>query len=180
MTGPGGAAAAASGGIGSNGAAGLDALSNVAPAAGETGTLPDNRRAVLYVARPAPHLPMLQPFYFQPGIQVFASDGGGVQTQSVQGYDVTTVDARHRRTVHTGGFFEPRDGGRYDRAAVAGLWPLRIGKQVKFAEATRDGRWSHTIRILRGDRVLLPPGWFDTFVVEWTATEANRAASSTT
>jgi len=163
-----------------SGPAGLDALSTVAPAAGEVGTLPSGHSAILYVARPATHLPMVQPFYFQPGIQVFASDGGGVQTQSVHGYDVTTVDAHHRQTVHSAGFFEARDGSRYDRAAVASLWPLRIGKQVKFAETTRDGRWSHTIRILRGERIVLPPGWFDTFVVEWTATDMKRPTASIT
>jgi len=84
----------------------------------------------------------------------------------VDGVDVTTVDALHRRTVHSAGFFEPHDGGRYDRAAVERFWPLRVGKQVTFVERAPDGDWLHTLRAVRGEIVTVPAGSFDTFVVE--------------
>jgi hypothetical protein len=118
------------------------------------------------LSRPPAHLPSVQPFHFDVGTIVFPSTGGVVQTERVDGVDVTTVDALHRRTVHSAGFFEPHDGGRYDRAAVERFWPLRVGKQVTFVERAPDGDWLHTLRAVRGEIVTVPAGSFDTFVVE--------------
>ena len=82
-----------------------------------------------------------QEFQFEVGSIVFPSTGGVLTTEGVDGVDLITVDGRHHRVIHPGAFFEPHDDAQYDRRAVERLWPLAVGKSVRFVETVGNQRW---------------------------------------
>src|SRR5581483_7553224 len=109
-----------------------------------------------------------QAFQFEVGATVYPSTGGVVTTEAVDGIDVITVDALHRRTIHPAAFFEPHEGAQFDRRAVERIWPLEVGKTVHFMETAGSQRWLDVINVNRLEAVRVPAGVFRAFVVERT------------
>ncbi len=56
----------------------------------------------------------------------------------------------------------------FDESKYAGLWPLEVGKEVRFIRKTEDEtkQWVNKIKVDRTERVELPFGSVDTYVVE--------------
>lgn len=107
-----------------------------------------------------------QQFRFDVGVTVFPSTGGILTTEGVDGVDLITTDARHHRVIHPGAFFEPNGDTKYDRRAVERLWPLEVGKRVRFVETAGSQRWVDVIDVARVETVTVPAGDFRAFVVE--------------
>lgn len=65
-----------------------------------------------------------------------------------------------------------------DAAALARIWPLRVGREARVATARGPLRWEWRFRVVGTERVRVPAGTFDTYVVE--AVEvATRTANPT-
>lgn len=65
-----------------------------------------------------------------------------------------------------------------DSAAVARIWPLRVGREARVATARGPLQWEWRLRVVGTERVRVPAGTFDTYVVE--AVEvATRTANPT-
>lgn len=65
-----------------------------------------------------------------------------------------------------------------DPAALARVWPLRVGRETRVATARGPLRWEWRLRVVGTERVRVPAGTFDTYVVE--AVEvATRTATPT-
>ena len=109
-----------------------------------------------------------QAFRFEIGTAVFPTTGGMFTTEGVDGVDVVTVDARHHRVIHPAAFFEPHEGAQYDRSVVERIWPIELGKHVRFVETVGNQRWLHVMSAVRVETVSIPAGLFRTFVVERT------------
>jgi len=122
------------------------------------------------LSRSAPSHRETQSFQFEVGATVFPTTGGVVTTEAVDGVDVVTVDALHRRTIHPAAFFEPHEGAQFDRRSVERIWPLEIGKTVHFLETAGSQRWLNVLSVSRVETVGVPAGVFRAFVVERTVT----------
>lgn len=67
---------------------------------------------------------------------------------------------------------------RVAQQALRRLWPLRIGKRVSFATEVSFGRvYNERYRVVRHERVTVPAGTFDAFVIDWDATSADQYAN---
>jgi len=127
------------------------------------------RRIGLARQTSAPGLPKeTQAFRFEIGTSVFPTTGGVLTMEEVDGVDLVTVDARHQRVIHPAAFFEPHEGGRYDRRAVERFWPIALGGRVRFVESAGSKRWLHQMSVSRVETVSVPAGVFRAFVVERT------------
>lgn len=53
-----------------------------------------------------------------------------------------------------------------DTVALARLWPLRLGHEVRVPTGRGERRWDWLVRVVDTERVTVPAGTFDTYVVE--------------
>jgi uncharacterized Zn-finger protein len=62
--------------------------------------------------------------------------------------------------------------------ALRELWPLRVGNKVSFVSTgSLQIRFLETYRVVRHERVTVPAGTFDTFVIDWDCTSRNAYAN---
>jgi hypothetical protein len=62
--------------------------------------------------------------------------------------------------------------------ALRELWPLRVGNKVSFVSiGSAQIRFLETYRVVRHERVTVPAGTFDTFVIDWDCTSRNAYAN---
>lgn len=62
---------------------------------------------------------------------------------------------------HAGQIFD------FKQSEVAPLWPLKVGNAVKFGATYGSGVSTNTIRVVGYEKVTVPAGTFDAFVVQW-------------
>lgn len=60
------------------------------------------------------------------------------------------------------------DGTEFDESEYAKLWPLKVGKKVKFIRTTEDEtrQWVNKLKVDRTEKIRLPIGEVDTYVIE--------------
>jgi hypothetical protein len=93
-----------------------------------------------------------------------------LRVEDVSGFDATLRILRTGRTigVHAQVFSGPSVGNvlQYDRRTVEGLWPLSVGKTVDVNASRENQVWHVEFKVLRTERVNVPAGTFDTFVIQ--------------
>ncbi|MGQ0664899.1 MAG: hypothetical protein ACT4P2_15230 [Pseudomonadota bacterium] len=55
---------------------------------------------------------------------------------------------------------------RYKAAELEAIFPLQVGKKMKLSWERQNAVWTNDLSVLRMERVTVPAGTFDTFVVE--------------
>ncbi len=117
----------------------------------------------------APGLAQPQEFKIAPvGTRLHRDTGGWIEIQRIEGRTVLTRNSAGRETRGVGLFFPTgtEQGVSFDKERVESIWPLEVGKSVSF-KFTRGGDvWDETIKVLRTERVTVPAGSFDAYVVE--------------
>ena len=93
-----------------------------------------------------------------------------LRVEDVRGFDATLRVLRTGKTigVHAQLFSGAAVGNvlQYDRRAVEGLWPLSVGKTVDVNTNRENQVWQVEFKVLRTERVTIPAGTFDTFVIQ--------------
>jgi hypothetical protein len=99
------------------------------------------------------------------GTRFATVNGGYFQVTSIDGMNITTVNAANRSASWVAGFlYVPNQA---DRAMIETIWPLAAGKSVTFDErAGNSDAWRHTVTVVRSEMLQTPAGTFDTFVIE--------------
>ncbi|HTY66960.1 MAG TPA: YajG family lipoprotein [Alphaproteobacteria bacterium] len=106
------------------------------------------------------------------GTRVYLDTGGYLQVAAVDGKTIHTVNADSREADYVGSLYSPGNAAnRFDRSLVESIWPLEIGKSVRFeiSRTDPDGRkraWEETITVLREEHITTEAGPFRTVVVE--------------
>ena len=95
------------------------------------------------------------------------TSAGLLTVDAVQGYDLRLQDSQ-------GGFrnpyalLVPKRGGDtgFSRRAVESMWPLQVGKSETIHYTTSAGGHEMTWKVPRMERITVPAGTFDTYVIE--------------
>ncbi len=102
------------------------------------------------------------------GTRFHYDNGGTVTVESVDAQTLHLVNAQGRRfnfvsCCWDGDFLQLQ--GQYP---FKELWPLKVGNRIQFTVAgyLASETWVHTLKVLRQERVRVPAGEFDTFVIE--------------
>lgn len=114
--------------------------------------------------------PMTGEFRYPPVGTDVVTTGDTFRVESVNGFDAVLRNMRTGRTfgVHAQIFAGGTVGNvlQYDRAAVEALWPLSVGKTVSVDAHRENQVWNVEIKVVRVERITVPAGTFDTFVIE--------------
>ncbi len=124
--------------------------------------------AVLQSANTAA-LAQSQPFVISPpGTRVYTTTGGWYEVDFVDGMVVRTVNERLDVGIWTG-LCDRRSSTsatKLDERSADALWPLELGKSVSYEVESGERRWSKSLRVAKREKITLPAGTFDTWVIE--------------
>jgi hypothetical protein len=123
----------------------------------------------------------------QPGTLIRTSTGDQLRFMEAKGercsYTDNTGDTRERYALFVDGF------GAAAKSDLDRLWPLQVGNNVEYdvIDATPvqskdpflQKHYHESFEVLRQERVTVPAGTFDTFVVEWSEAEIGRNFAKT-
>jgi hypothetical protein len=86
------------------------------------------------------------------------------------GWRTTFEDAEQRAGALLGFFIpdNPAEPLTVSKGSLDGLWPLRVGVTTSLETSRGPLRWSWKFRVVDTERVQVPAGEFDTYVVEAT------------
>lgn len=104
----------------------------------------------------------------QPGTRVYTSLGGYVEVVDVIGPVIVTANNAGLISNRIGLFLTPDDLeiAEFDAAPLERLWPLRVRNTATVNVVVGEMTWRDTIKVLRAEKISVPAGTFDTFVVE--------------
>ncbi len=96
--------------------------------------------------------------------------GDTYRVESVNGFDAVMRNLRtgNRFGVHALVLAGSSVGNvlQYDRAAPESLWPLSVGKSTSFDAHREHQVWQVEVSVTGTERVVVPAGTFDTFVIQ--------------
>lgn len=87
---------------------------------------------------------------------------------AVDGWRTRFTDNAGREGSRVGLFISenPAQPTQVDSADLAALWPLRVGKETEMKVNRGDEVWRYEFRVTGTQKVTVPAGEFDTFVVQ--------------
>jgi hypothetical protein len=87
---------------------------------------------------------------------------------SVDGWRTRFTDSQGREGSRVALFLseDPRNPMQVDSAQLASLWPLRVGNETSLEVQRGPEVWTYEFRVTGTQKVTVPAGEFDTFVVQ--------------
>lgn len=124
------------------------------------------QRAPASAPRAGPKLP---PAVFTPAPEgtTYQYDAFSNRILGTDGLTTTYVDSEGRLGRRLGLFFNdnPREPLSFAADSLAQLWPLTVGKRAVFSVRRGELAWMYEARVTDTERVTVPSGTYDTYVV---------------
>ena len=124
------------------------------------------QRAPVSAPRAGPKLP---PAIFTPALEgtTYQYDAFSNRILGTDGLTTTYVDGDGRLGRRLGLFFNdnPREPLSFSTDSLAQLWPLAVGKRAVFSVRRGELAWTYEARVTDTERVTVPSGTYDTYVV---------------
>jgi hypothetical protein len=100
------------------------------------------------------------------GTTIYTADNGYFDIVAADDMLVTTIN-KVGAITHRFGLFAPYwIESQVDARAVERVWPLSVGKETSYILSHNGSSWQETMKVVRTERVTVPAGTFDTYVVE--------------
>ncbi len=113
--------------------------------------------------------PRLAPAAFTPPIEgtTYHYDTFANKIVGTDGMTTTYVDVRGGLGRRLGVFFNdnPKEPLQYVSDSLAMLWPLTVGKRSRFSVRRGELMWTYEARVTDTERVTVPSGTYDTYVI---------------
>jgi hypothetical protein len=113
--------------------------------------------------------PKLPPAAFTPPLDgtTYVYDSFSNRIVGTDGLTTSYVDGQTRLGRRLGVFFNdsPREPLQFATDSLAMLWPLSVGKRAVFAVHRGELAWKYEARVTDTERVTVPAGTYDTYVV---------------
>ena len=155
-------------GRGRRGTARIAAIAAVVALVAATPLVAQSPRAATPPPRKAPD-PVLAPAPWAPPAPgtTFRYEGFAYRVTKTDGWRTSFVDDKGAPGQQLSLFFseDPRQPYKFPADSIAALWPLRIGTRTSFQVFKGPLQWRYVVRVIGTERVAVPAGTFDTYLV---------------
>ena len=121
-----------------------------------------------------------QPFVAPtPGTRIFMSTGSSYEVDSVSGTTIRAISNRLTLVPWLAACRDLSSNVDFDAEGADALWPLQAGKAAKSETRRGENRWMIDLRIKGTERITVPAGTFDTWLIEIDETAASHSYKAT-